>query len=113
MKRVLAPLFVALLLAFGFVSVNTASAQTAATPVGDDATPVDEVEETPTEDDTDTDTGTDEETDTDAAGGAASLPNTGAGTEQGVGGMSTWLIAVLLLVATIAVAIPFRLRRNV
>ena len=112
MKRVLAPLFVALLLAFGFVSVNSAAAQTAATPTEDvDATPVDEVEETPTEDDTDT--GTDEETDTDAAGGAASLPNTGAGTEQGVGGMNTWLIAALLLVATIAVAIPFRLRRNV
>ncbi len=111
MQRVLAALFVALLLAFSFVTVNTVAAQTDdATPVDVEATPVDEDDVAPTEDDTDTG----EETDTSGTGGTAaeSLPNTGAGTEQGVGGMSTWLIAALLLVATIAVAIPFRLRRN-
>ncbi len=136
MKRVLTTLFVGLLLVFSFVSVNTVAAQTTtdaqATPVDDvDATPTDEdVDATPTDEDEDTDTDTGEETDTgtgeetdtgtgeetgtDGTGGtsAQALPNTGAGAEQGVGGMSAWLIAALLLVASIGVAIPFRLRRN-
>lgn len=118
MKRVLAPLFIALLLAFGLAGVSGVAAQTDA-----DATPTD-VEATPVEDDTDTDpdtgedtdedtdTGTDTDEETTTGTGAEALPNTGAGTDQGVGGISTWLIAGILLLATIGVAIPFRLRRN-
>ncbi len=119
MKRMLAPLFVAFLLAFGLVSVSLTSVHTVA--AQEDATP-DDTEATPVEDDTDTDTGedtdtgTDEETTTDTGTdtgtGAAALPNTGAGTGQGIGGTSNWLIVGILLLAAIGVAIPFRMRRN-
>ncbi len=125
MKRALAPLFVALLLAVGLMPGTGVGAQegspaagtpttVAETPTADDGTP--------TADDDDDDTGGNaggntsggSQTGTTSGTGTSTqaLPNTGAGTEQGAAGTDAWMIAVLLLVAAIGFAIPFRLRRN-